>query len=92
MTTPKQIEQALAAVQIQLHDMAGAAYSNMERRKAETAAEIVTIAQSAVREALAPALRGTPAFETWSRPGNFDPTAQAAATVAAALGAKEPSA
>ena len=38
--------------------MAGAAYSSMERRKADTAAEIVAIAETPVRAALAPALRG----------------------------------
>ena len=69
--------------------MAGAAYSSMERRKADTAAEIVAIAETAVRAALAPALRGTSVFEKWSRPGNFDPAAQAAATVTAALGGKK---
>ena len=63
--------------------MATAAYSNMQRRQVETAAEIVAIARNAVREVLAPALKGSPAFERWSRPGAFDPAARAAETVAA---------
>jgi len=83
MTTAKQIEQALEAVQGQLTEMATAAYSNMQRRQVETAAEIVTIARAAVREALAPALKGSPAFERWSRPGVFDAAARAAEAVAA---------
>ena len=83
MTTAKQVEQALEAVQGQLAEMGSAAYSNMQRRQVETAAEIVAIARAAVRDALAPALRGSPAFERWSRPGPFDPAARAAETVAA---------
>ncbi len=85
MTTAKQIEQALEAVQGQLAEMGTTAYSNMQRRQVETAAEIVAITRTAVREVLAPTLRGSPAFERWSRPGAFDPAARAAEAVAAVV-------
>ena len=46
---------------------------------------IVAITRTAVREVLAPTLRGSPAFERWSRPGAFDPAARAAEAVAAVV-------